>query len=139
MPTVHETAAELADVLLYTPDAAYPWQVAGAGTARMDDAEARTHLAVLHGAEGRTAEAALALAKVRDTARAVEHLQIEVDGGRVRLTPAGRRMERAAALRVLEQEYRLTRGEAEALLRQARRATRAARRAELYGPGGPER
>lgn len=115
------TALTLADALTYTPDSRYPWQVAGA-PGRMDAAEARVHLAVLHQAADRTAEAALALARVRDTAQAIEHLDVDVACAQVRLVPGGRWMSRTEALQVLQAAYRLTREEAEARLAAGTRA-----------------
>ncbi|HLU96332.1 MAG TPA: hypothetical protein VKZ89_05770 [Thermobifida alba] len=119
MTTVHETAAELADVLLYTPGSAYPWQVAGAGTARMDDAEAHIHLTALHGATEQDASAAMAIARVRGTAAAAERLLPTIDCAQVRLVPGGRWMSRTEALKAMETDYRLTRAEAEDRLRLA--------------------
>ncbi|HLU98113.1 MAG TPA: hypothetical protein VKZ89_14845 [Thermobifida alba] len=122
MTTLHETAetaVDLADVLLYTPGAPYPWQMAGAGTARMDDAEARVHLTALHGADPATAKAAMVIARVRETAAAAERLLPTVDCAQVRLEPSGAWMSRTEALKAMETDYRLTWAEAEDRLRLA--------------------
>ncbi|WP_017541961.1 hypothetical protein [Nocardiopsis halophila] len=120
-PSDRSTAQDLAEELTYTPDSGgHPWHLEGTAGA-MNESEASLHLHALRGATPAEASAAMAIARVRDTAQAAGRIRVDLNADRFQVTASGRRMSETEARRVLTEEYRISPDEADSKLQAARR------------------